>query len=138
MTGFLHDSSYQRQQKFFNSNEALLRKSGYSLWREVNWRFYWDWDTFWTKSSNDFFIGPKKKLFSHKKFGNPCRGSYLALYWKKLHNHYNWRVSTFEPLHGFSKFLWLNNFFLGAMKKSLHDFVQKVSQSQPNLRFMQI
>ena len=28
-------------------------------------------------------------------------------------------------MHGFSKFLWLNNFFLGAMKKSFYDFFQK-------------
>ena len=30
---------------------------------------------------------------------------------------------TFDPLHEFSKFLWLNNFFLGHMKKSLNIIV---------------
>ena len=48
------------------------------------------------------------------------------------------QFGTFEPLHGIQNFFRLNNFFLGPMKKSLHDFVQKVSQSQPNPRFTQI
>ena len=68
---------------------------------------------------------PKKKLFSHKNFENPCRDFNLVIYWKMLHNHYNWRVSTFEPLHGISKFLWLNNFCLGAMKKWFYDLFKK-------------
>ena len=85
---------------------------------------------FWKKSWNDFLIAPKEKLFSHKNFENPCRDFNLAKYWKQLHNHYNLRVSTFEHLHGISKFLWLNNFFLGTMKKSFYDFFSKMSQSQ--------
>ena len=84
------------------------------------------------------FIAPKKKLFSHKNFENPCTGWNLAKYWKYSHNHYNWRVSTFYPLHGISKFLLLNNFFLGTIKDSFYDFVQKVSQTWVNPWFMHI
>ena len=40
------------------------------------------------------------------------------------------QFGTFELLHGFSNFLWLNNFFLGLMKKSVYKVVQKVSQTQ--------
>ena len=87
---------------------------------------------------NDFFIAPKKKLFSHKNFENPCRDFNLAIYWKMLHNHYNWRVSTFYPLHGFSKFLLLNNFFLGTMQKSFYNFAKKVFRSWANQWFMRI
>ena len=80
---------------------------------------------FWKKSLNGFFIAPNEKLFCHKNFEIPCRDFNLAKYWNVLHNHYKWRVSTFESLHGISKFLWLNNFSLGAMKKSFHGFFQK-------------
>ena len=80
---------------------------------------------FWKKSLKWLFIVPNEKLFCHKNFEIPCRDFKLAKYWNVLHNHYKWRVSTFEPLHGISKFLWLNNFSLGAMKKSFQGFFQK-------------
>ena len=47
-------------------------------------------------------------------------------------------LTKFEPVHGFSKFLLLNNFFLGTMKNSFYDFVQKVPQTWVNLWFMHI
>ena len=34
-------------------------------------------------------------------------------------------IAKFEPVHEFSKFLWLNNFFLGAMKKPFMTFFKK-------------
>ena len=64
-------------------------------------------------------------MFSHKNFESPCTDSNLAMYWKKLHNHYNWRVSTFKPLHGISKFLLLNNFFLATKKSHVMTLFKK-------------
>ena len=45
------------------------------------------------------------------------------------------QFGTFELLHGFSNFLWLNNYFLSLMKKSGYKVVQKVSQTLKNPRF---
>ena len=48
-----------------------MRKLGFSVRRALKWWFYLDWDFFKKRSSNDFFIAPKKKS---QKFWNSMQG----------------------------------------------------------------
>ena len=114
-----------KKQKKSNFSRCPFEKIGFFCLEGVKMMILLRLRHFWKKVLKWLFMAPNEKLFCHKNFEIPCRDLKLAKYWNVLHNHYKWRVSTFEPLHGISKFLWLNNFSLGAMKKSSKVFFQK-------------
>ena len=91
-------------------NEAkswILQSLRHFLNKVVNWIFQSAW----------------KEVVWSQKFRKSMKYQKSA----KLAPFKNSHYGTFLPLHGFSKFLWLNNLFLGRLKKSFYSFVQKVS-----------